>query len=193
LNAGSTVKILLRGSASSPNTATYNKSLSSRRISSVTQYMLPLKPSSSDKTLQQWKDDGKLIIEEFTGGEEVIIDGVDCTANLTGTNKIYSTEAMTCRQVYFHSVVETPYQEEIQVTDEESTPPVIDTETQTAIPEKPVIKQPTKTEKQRQEVAKIIVRKLLTECDYFDLVKESSPMVYNGIKEKIKYLVLLCI
>ena len=187
LNAGSTVKILLRGSASSPNTATYNKSLSSRRISSVTQYMLPLKPSSSDKTLQQWKDDGKLIIEEFTGGEEVIIDGVDCTANLTGTNKIYSTEAMTCRQVYFHSVVETPYQEEIQVTDEESTPPVIDTETQTAIPEKPVIKQPTKTEKQRQEVAKIIVRKLLTECDYFELVKESSPMVYDGIKEKLKY------
>ena len=187
LNAGSTVKILLDGSASSPNTTSYNKSLSSRRISSVTQYMLPLTPLNSEKTLQQWKDDGKLIIEEFTGGEEVIINGVDCTTDLTGVDKIYSTQAMTCRQVYFHSVVETPYQEEIQVTDEESTPPILDTETETVTPEKPVMKQPTKTEKQKQEVAKIIVRKLLTECDYFNLVKESSPMVYNGIKEKLKY------
>ena len=187
LNAGSTVKILLDGSASSPNTAPYNKSLSSRRISSVTQYMLPLTPLNSEKTLQQWKDDGKLIIEEFTGGEEVIINGVDCTADLTGVDKIYSTQAMTCRQVYFHSVVETPYQEEIQVTDEENTPGVLDTVTETVTPEKPVMKQPTKTEKQKQEVAKIIVRKLLTECDYFNLVKESSPMVYNGIKEKLKY------
>ena len=187
LNAGSTVEVLLQGSASSPNSVNYNKSLSERRIDSVIQYILPLKPSNSEKTLQQWKDDGKFIIKEVASGEQVTIDGVDCTQELPQADKIYSPQAMGCRRVFFNSIVETPYQEEIEVTDEESTPPVVDTETQTAIPEKPVMKQPTKTEKQRQEVAKIIVRKLLTECDYFDLVKESSPMVYNGIKEKLKY------
>ena len=187
LNEGSTVEVLLQGSASSPNSVNYNKSLSERRIDSVIQYILPLKPSNSEKTLQQWKDDGKFIIKEVASGEQVTIDGVDCTQELPQADKIYSPQAMGCRRVFFNSIVETPYQEEIEVTDEESTPPVVDTETQTAIPEKPVMKQPTKTEKQRQEVAKIIVRKLLTECDYFDLVKESSPMVYNGIKEKLKY------
>lgn len=187
LNAGSTVEVLLQGSASSPNSVDYNKSLSKRRINSVIQYILPLQPSNSEKTLQQWKDDGKFIIKEVASGEQVTIGGVDCTQELPQADKIYSPQAMGCRRVFFNSVVETPYKEEVQVTDEESTPPVVDTETQTATPEKPVMKQPTKTEKQKQEVAKIIVRKLLTECDYFNLVKESSPMVYSGIKEKIKY------
>ena len=187
LNAGSTVRILLQGSASSPNDVNYNKALSSRRMDSVIQYMLPLTPASTDKTLQQWKDEGKFEITQEAFGEEINIDGVDCTQELPSSDKVYSPQAMGCRRVLFKSVTETPYREEIEVTDEESTPPVVDTSTQTAIPEKPVMKQPTKTEKQRQEVAKIIVRKLLTECDYFDLVKESSPMVYNGIKEKIKY------
>ena len=187
LNAGSTVEVLLQGSASSPNNVDYNKSLSKRRIDSVIQYMLPLKPSNSQKTLQQWKDDGKFIIKEVASGEQITIGGVDCTQELPSSDKVYSPQAMGCRRVFFNSVVETPSKEEVQVTDEESTPPVVDTETQTATPEKPVMKQPTKTEKQKQEVAKIIVRKLLTECDYFNLVKESSPMVYSGIKEKIKY------
>ena len=186
LNAGSTIKVVLRGSASSPNTAPYNKSLSSRRVSSISQYMLALKPSSSDKTLQQWASDGKFSIEEFTDGEEVTIDGIDCTEDLTGVDKIYSTQAMTCRQVLFHSVIETPappIEEVVVDRTNTETNTVIDTETNTS----DVKPKPTTTEKQRQEVAKIIVRKLLTECDYFELVKESSPMVYDGIKEKLKY------
>ena len=185
LNAGSRVKILLQGSASSPNTATYNKSLSSRRISSVTQYMLPLKPSSSDKTLQQWKEEGKLEIDTVESGEEITIGGVDCTADLPDGDKIYSPQAMACRRVLFNSVIETPGPpEQIEVTDEKFVPSTVTSGSSTQAV--PVIKTTT-TEKQRQEVAKIIVRKLLTECDYFNLVKESSPMVYNGIKEKIKY------
>ena len=188
LNAGSTVKILLQGSASSPNTSTYNKALSSRRISSVTQYLLPLKPSSSDKTLQQWKDEQKLIIDEVKSGEEITIGGVDCTADLPTGDKIYSPQAMACRRVLFNSVIETPGPPvKTEVTDEVIIPPTVSNDVEVNNQEVPVIKQPQRTEKQRQEVAKIIVRKLLTECDYFNLVKESSPMVYNGIKEKIKY------
>jgi len=188
LNAGSTVKILLQGSASAPNSTAYNKSLSSRRIDSVTKYMLPLTPGGTTKTLQQWKDDGKFIIESVKSGEEITIGGVNCTADLSEADRTYSPQAMACRRVLFHSVVETPEPiQEVPVTDEVIVPPTVSNDVDQSTQEVPAIKQPERTEKQRQEVAKIIVRKLLTECDYFDLVKESSPMVYNGIKEKIKY------
>ena len=188
LNAGSTVKILLQGSASAPNSTAYNKSLSSRRIDSVTKYMLPLTPDGTTKTLQQWKDDGKFIIESVKSGEEITIGGVNCTADLSEADRTYSPQAMACRRVLFHSVVETPEPiQEVPVTDEVIVPPTVSNDVDQSTQEVPAIKQPERTEKQRQEVAKIIVRKLLTECDYFDLVKESSPMVYNGIKEKIKY------
>ncbi len=195
LNAGSTVKVLLQGSASAPAEVAYNKSLSSRRISSVTQYMLQLKPSSSDKTLQQWKDDEKFIIEEVKSGEQITVTGttssgsmssVDCTKELSYPDSTYSTNAMWCRRVLFHSVIETPAPpiKEVVVDPANTIPDTdVNTETNTST----IKPKPTTTEKQRQEVAKIIVRKLLTECDYFELVKESSPMVYDGIKEKLKY------
>ena len=188
LNAGSTVKILLQGSASAPNSTAYNKSLSSRRIDSVTKYMLPLTPGGTTKTLQQWKDEGKFEIDSVKSGEEITIGGVNCTADLSEADRTYSPQAMACRRVLFHSVVETPEPiQEVPVTDEVIVPPTVSNDVDQSTQEVPAIKQPERTEKQRQEVAKIIVRKLLTECDYFDLVKESSPMVYNGIKEKIKY------
>jgi len=187
LNAGATVQVLLQGSASSPNSVVYNNALSKRRIDSVKKYLLPLM-DENQKSLQKWVDDGKLIIKEDPKGEQTNIQGTDCTKDLVGNDKIYSVDAMKCRRVRISSVVETPPPpEEDKVTDEITTPPEIDTETQTSKPAQPVITLTEKVEKQREEVAKIIVRKLLTECDYFNLVKESAPMVYNGIKEKIKY------
>ena len=188
LNAGSTVEVLLQGSASSPNDVNYNKALSKRRIDSVIQYLLPLTPLGTTKTLQQWKDDvpSKFMIKEVASGEQVTINGVDCTQELPSSDKVYSPQAMGCRRVFFNSVVETPYKEEVVISDENKTVTVKDSGGTTTVTQIKY-KDPTTTEKQKQEVAKIIVRKLLTECDYFNLVKESSPMVYSGIKEKIKY------
>ena len=187
LNAGATVQVLLQGSASSPNSVVYNNALSKRRIDSVKKYLLPLM-DENQKSLQKWVDDGKLIIKEDPKGEQTNIQGTDCTKDLVGNDKTYSVDAMKCRRVRISSVVETPPPpQEDKVTDEITTPPEIDTETQTARPAQPVITLDEKVETQKEEVAKIIVRKLLTECDYFNLVKESAPMVYNGIKEKIKY------
>ncbi len=42
-------------------------------------------------------------------------------------------------------------------------------------------------EKLKQSFTKKILRNFLTECDYFDMIKEDTPMVYDSIKEKIKY------
>lgn len=187
LNAGATVQVLLQGSASSPNSVVYNNALSKRRIDSVKKYLLPLL-DENQKSLQKWVDEGKLVLKEDPKGEQANIDGTDCTKDLVGNDKIYSVDAMKCRRVRISSVVETPPPpQEPPVTDEEVEPPTVSNDVEQNTQPIPITKKPEKIEKQKEEVAKIIVRKLLTECDYFNLVKESSPMVYNGIKEKLKY------
>jgi len=187
LNAGATISINLQGSASAPNSVVYNTALSKRRIDSVKKYLLTLK-DANDKKLQDWVDEGKLNIVQDPRGEQIDIEGVNCTEDLTGNDKIYSTNAMKCRRVRISKLTETAPPIEIPpVEDIDEEPPTTSSDPDTNNEPIPITKKPEKNAKQKEEVAKIIVRKLLTECDYFDLMKESSPMVYNGIKEKIKY------
>lgn len=39
----------------------------------------------------------------------------------------------------------------------------------------------------KREVAQRLLNKLITECDYFEYLKETSPTAYNGLKEKLKF------
>jgi hypothetical protein len=39
----------------------------------------------------------------------------------------------------------------------------------------------------KQGLSKQVLRQLLSECDYFDAIEQSNPMIYDSIKEKIKY------
>ena len=41
--------------------------------------------------------------------------------------------------------------------------------------------------KMRADLTKRLARKLLTECNYFEMVKRENPMIYDGIKSKIKH------
>ena len=45
----------------------------------------------------------------------------------------------------------------------------------------------TQTLQRRKDLTKRLARKLLTECNYFEHIKQNEPMVYDGIKSKIKY------
>jgi hypothetical protein len=45
----------------------------------------------------------------------------------------------------------------------------------------------TQTLQKRKDLTKRLARKLLTECNYFEYIKQNEPMVYDGIKSKIKY------
>jgi len=71
-------------------------------------------------------------------------------------------------------------------------PPPVKLSGDTIIP--PDIPQPIKPVPQKdpiatvkQGISKKILRYLFSECDYFEVIKESNPMVYDSIKEKIKY------
>jgi len=39
----------------------------------------------------------------------------------------------------------------------------------------------------KEGISKKILRRLFSECDYFEVIKESNPMVYASLKDKIKY------
>ena len=183
LLAGAEVSISLIGSASSPNTQAYNKSLSKRRIDSVKNYLLTLKDVNGDP-LSNYPSN-KLKINEDPRGEDVDINGINCNTELTGNDKTYSVIAMTCRRVRISKIEEIYPEPTIQIEDtttEPTTSPTQDADTNG----KPLTKEETSLV-QKKEVAKIIVKKLLSECDYFNYLEENAPFVYENIKEKLKY------
>lgn len=184
IDAGAKINFTLKGTCSAPNSSAYNVSLAKRRIDSIKKYLL----SFSDLE----KDKDKINIKELPQGEDAIVtpgDGsmgsLNCTDELFGNDRTYSTTAMGCRRVKIYDYSEVPPE-----PTEEETQPIIeenifyDTITQTG---ETITKIPVTNYSPKKEVAKIIVKKLLTECDYFNMMREESPRVYEGIKEKIKY------
>jgi hypothetical protein len=41
--------------------------------------------------------------------------------------------------------------------------------------------------KPKDNITKKVVRALLTECDYFEVIKETTPMVFDNLKDKLKF------
>jgi outer membrane protein OmpA-like peptidoglycan-associated protein len=184
LEKESTVNITLVGSASAPNSTGYNVNLSKRRIDSIKKYLL------SFEDLSKYQD--KLnFIENAQGEETTVTPGgsfgpYKCTEPITDEkDKTYSAKAMACRAVIIQDIEEIP-----QEPDPESLEPEIE---EVIIPvtvtgkTEVIRKQEEKTIKPAPDIAKKILRRLLSECDYFDMMNETTPRVYQGIKEKIKY------
>jgi hypothetical protein len=146
------------------------------------------------KPLQDYVDSGKLTIKEETFGEDIMIttetgQQVNCNTPLTGNNKTYSVDAMACRRVKISEIVETyTEQPDLQDFEEEEEPiPEITIDTEEIVIPKPSKFETTTNVERTREVAKKVVKKLLNECNYFERLKEDSPLIYNGIKDKIKY------
>ena len=125
---------------------------------------------------------------------------VDCTKNQKPDKpvksgdksaEIYSTSAMACRRVRVKNITVTPPKKDVTPKEDENkqlVPPPVSTSGNTLTTP---IKKPTqeKTVKQRikEGISKKILRNLLTECDYFEIIKESNPLIFETFKEKIKY------
>lgn len=197
-----TITLNLIGSASAPASKSYNVNLSKRRIDSVKKYLINRsKEIGSD--LQPFIDNKKLIIPETSSGEEIIVTpkssangygrAVNCTNNIfdgstgkvTSNSQIYSVDAMACRRVKINLNIDIPKNSGgvEDAPEEKETPKTIDETT-------PVKKKtPTvRIEKRLKEgLGKRILRQLLSECDYFEVIEKEVPMLYDSIKEKIKY------
>jgi hypothetical protein len=192
-----TITMTLRGSSSPSNNGSYNQSLSQRRVDSVIQYfknttlnnyITATKPSliikaSSDSLL-------KGITPKMTNGSS---ESYDCSQKIqndegfvTNDSQIYTPNAMACRTVIIADISISINKKGDEANGKgksnNTIPPI-----QGAKPKAPETPTITTSQKIKDSVSKKILRKLLSECDYFQLVNESNPMFYDTIKEQIKY------
>jgi hypothetical protein len=190
-----TIQITLTSSASAPANKSYNVELSIRRKNSVVEYLKTTKLGkfiTENKTLTFLdvnKGEGEVVSfpQSSTG---VFGASVNCTDDiLSKTNKVtkdsqkYSVSAMACRRVIMSKI------EVKELPSDKPVEPIIkDIPSPPSIEPKPKPVPSYRTEKTIKEgISKLILRRLLSECDYFDVVKKEVPMLYDSIQEKIKY------
>ena len=191
-----TIKMSLRAAASAPASKTYNVALSKRRSNSVIEYLKTTKLSEFvGKTLT--------FTNIATVGEDEVAtpktskgsfgSSVNCTDNILDKNgkvtkdsQWYSVAAMACRRVVLTDIVVTEVPSDKPVVPDEK--PVINDIPNISTAPKPKPKPTYRTEATIKEgISKLILRRLLSECDYFDVIKQDVPMLYDSIQEKIKY------
>lgn len=194
-NPKNTITITLEAGASAPQTNEYNNSLADRRYESVISYF-------KNNGLSNFITNQQLIFSKSpTKGENVQVtkltadgkgfepNGVTypCTDNTNDTEKVGSKEvftikAMACRSVRITNINAVINQPEV--------PPPSD-----PTPQGKLLKSFTKAvqpnineiKTQKPGLSKKILRNLLSECDYFQAIKEDTPMVYDNLKEKLKF------
>jgi len=199
--------ITVLGSASALSDVGYNQKLSERRIKAMENF-LKTKEVGGVKLEEFFKNGQIKIIPEASGETTKVtpkgegkFSGVEvnCNKNITGStggsvagkvtnngSQWYSTNAMACRRVAIKNISIEPIIS-VDVTVGETDPVQKKTiTTETIIPKKPKVEK-TITQQEKEGISKIVLRNLLTECDYFSLIQEKDPMVYDSIKQKIKY------
>ena len=193
LDNGGTITLDMIGSASAPANKDYNVNLSARRNDSVVQffqnklgkYMTGDKPTFKINYISQGET---ISIPKSSGGSGF---DVNCTTDIQGgsgnitDNKlasIFSVSAMACRRVKIDKIVakleqkneqtpvDKPLENKAEVINTAKPQPTIDIQ-----------------KKIKEGISKKILRQLLSECDYFQVIKEENPMIYDSIKEKIKF------
>ena len=205
-----TVTITIDSSCSAPQTVAYNKELSQRRINSVIRFF------SENPATSSYVSEKRLILTRGTGfGENTTsqplksktptapysVDAlspgttVNCTDNdanavggdtQSGSKDIYTTSAMACRRAYIsgiNSTLTAPKPEPV---------PQPEPQTSTTITGRIVQTQETQTTVEnvtvpRDNITKRVLRALLSECDYFEVIKEETPMVFDNLKDKLKF------
>ena len=211
IDKNGTVKIELQGSASAPAKINYNRSLSKRRINSVLQWFRA--KTIGDKTISALESEGKITFIENSNGEEITIpktkdgvyESVTCSEDISLTPngpensdaQWYSIPAMACRRVRLARLevnIPPPPIDIVEIPD-----PVVEViirndvtgnttgSTITIPPGIKPVRRPDPIKTVKEGISKKILRYLFSECDYFEVIKESNPMVYDSIKEKIKY------
>jgi outer membrane protein OmpA-like peptidoglycan-associated protein len=209
-NPEAKISVVMEGSASAVATVPYNKALSERRISSIKNFFQTYK--DGDASLGPFITNGRFTIKADPGtGEETVIPkagfveeasgttsatstgtttgfDVDCrdnqkdkTGKVTSNSQIYAVSAMACRRVRVKTIDVVIPPKPAPTPD-----PIKEIKTVNVDVPKPVPTVDT-IKKIKEGITKKILRGLLSECDYFEVIKQESPMVYDSFKEKIKY------
>jgi outer membrane protein OmpA-like peptidoglycan-associated protein len=186
------IDIELEGTSSNEGGDVYNQGLSKQRSDSVVDFILSKLEKFKEnikitsKSLGEKSDSTPKSSTNGPGGKITCSEPIEgVTGTLTNEESKYAVNSIACRRVIFKKVSVTPIPEKKEEEQKEVT--INDSgginNVNPYIPKTNV----QITEDVRQGIGKKILRKLLSECDYFDVLKNETPMAYNSIREKIKY------
>ncbi len=161
-------------------------------------------PKTKEEAAATTGDTTDISVTNAQGGN-VLNASVNCTKNITlvatenptsgdiqesSKAQWYSIPAMACRRVAIQRIkAEIPKDETPQPSPvppkpvPTPVPNILTGQTQSIKPEPKI----TIEQKIKEGISKKILRNLFTECDYFQIIKESDPMIYDSIKDRIKY------
>jgi hypothetical protein len=149
--------------------------------------------------LKKFIDNKRLTFSQITRGESaknvspIGLDGksqgvFNCSGqdSLSRTSQVYSVNAMACRRTVITKIEfkEGPPNTDIGVPEEI---PFYDEQIIEQRRPKPPVTQVVEETVFRDNITKRVLRSLLSECDYFEVIKEQTPMVYDSLKEKLKF------
>jgi hypothetical protein len=98
------------------------------------------------------------------------------------SKEIFTVNAMACRRAFIKSVSTT-----IQSPKSDPVPNKIDVLVGNVVTETVRTEEVTQEWKPRDNITKKVVRALLSECDYFETIKEETPMVFDNLRDKLKF------
>ena len=210
-NTEGTVTIEIDASCSAPASIGYNLKLSERRVAAMIKFF------AENPNTQKYMTSSpqRLIVQKRNAlGEQALsepkvfnFEGLltntpprmgkifNCTdedPNIVGgdtkvgANEVYTVGAMACRRAFISTInsqLKTPQTPPSTITVPGGSVPLFGTVVTTTEIE-PVV---TEEWKPRDNITKRVVRALLTECDYFETIKETTPMVYDNLKDKLKF------
>lgn len=192
------ITLEFKSAASAPGSAQYNQTLSEKRCEIIKKFFETYGTPNNltGGSLKQYIDNGSLIINCKSEGELTTVTTSSSSINCTGIattapDNVYSAPAMACRSVRLTSINPTPADPEPASNEENEQQTVQENNGNNG--QNPYQQQPIKPQAVNQSsqirpgLTKKILRELLSECDYFEVIKDSDPMIYETIKEKIKY------
>ena len=180
---GGNINITLKfaGSASSIASTDYNKTLSKRRVDAIRQTFESYEIGGKN-AFQKYIDDGILKANWDTAST---LGESECSSPESGAGSVYGAQAARCRYAKIIDVIPEviPYNETrtITIPGEEITKKRL---TPSNVVNQIAIEKDKNT---RREIANKVLKKLVTECDYFDMIKEENEFVYDSLKQKFKF------
>jgi len=201
-----TVTVVVDSSCSAPATKEYNIELSKRRIDSVIKFFkedantaeffdkrLFVKngnPKGETTTTQVKKAStnvGPFTLENVTtAGETYNCTDKDVNTpggdTQSGSKDIFTIPSMACRRAYISKTENTL-----------SAPVIPPPPNYTQVLVGNVVTTTVRTEEitqqriRRDNITKRVLRNLLSECDYFETIKSETPMVFDNLKDKLKF------
>jgi hypothetical protein len=196
-STGGNLTVVINSSTSAPASQDYNIKLSKRRIESFINFL------KSDPDLQKYITDSKLILQSGTASGEntssqpksfngdvppTLLNKVECgdgDDSKSPNKEIYTQKAMACRRSYISKIInnlQKPAQNNLP-TPTSQTDVLIGNNVPQTVNENFV----EEVRVPRDNISKRVVRALISECDYFEVIKEDTPMVFDNLKDKLKY------